>query len=277
MAPRLSVVVPTLAGDASTTIASLGSQTVTDWELIVVTGVRPAGRARNEGIARSSASLLLFLDDDAKLGDEHVLERMLSALAPGVGVVGSSKLVPPEATRFQRRVGREVPGWTHPVRETVEAADPPLHRYGFTPATTTCCLIPRDVIDDVGAFDERLPTGEDTELFFRIRSRGYRLVIAPCAWTWHAPPATVRALVRKSYWYGVGHAHEALLHPGRRMRLRRIVVDGLRRKLGRRPHRGAGGSAAVLERRARVRGPLSVIALLASAAGYAAGRLGHGR
>ncbi|HEY3335547.1 MAG TPA: glycosyltransferase [Candidatus Limnocylindrales bacterium] len=222
MPRRISVIIPTLSGDAAGTIASLRTQTVTDWELIVVSGVRPAGRARNEGIGRATGDLLVFIDDDARFGDPSVLGRMVDALAPGIGVVGTAKLLPATATPFQQRVAREVPGWVHPVVGTQVDVEPPVDRYGFTAVTTTCCLIERKVLEAVGGFNETLPTGEDTELFYRIRRAGYRFVIPADAWAWHSPPATVRALARKCFWYGVGHCHEAHLHPERRMRARDV-------------------------------------------------------
>ena len=212
--------IPSLSGDVSGAAASLERQTMTDWELIVVTGERPAARARNIGVTRARGELILFLDDDARLGHPRVLEQLVETASDSrIGVVGTSKILPADASAFQRRVAAEVPRWVFPVVTEQLVSNPPIDAYGFTAATTTGCLIPRHVLEEVGGFDERLPTGEDTELFYRIRRAGYEFVIAARSWTDHSPPATLRVLLTKSFRYGVGAALESKLAPDRNMAL----------------------------------------------------------
>lgn len=216
--PLLSVVVPSLSGRADRARASLATQTVSDWELVVVTGVRPAARARNEGVARAAADLVLFLDDDTELGHERVLEQMLAAVEPpDVGVVGTSKSLPPDSNWLQRRIGIEVPRAVTPVLDESIDSNPPLDSYGYTLVATMCCLVRRECFERIGGFDEDLVTGEDPDFFYRVRRAGYRLRVPANCWVTHAPPATLRVLLQKSFMYGVGHAHESRLEPGRRM------------------------------------------------------------
>ncbi len=216
--PRVSVVIPSLTGDVAQARASLDRQTITDWELCVVTGVRPAGRARNSGVSQTTADLILFLDDDAEFGHERVLEAMLAEMtSPDIAVVGSSRVLPPMNTRLQRRIMREVARWESPILNTSLESNPPLDRYGFSEATTTCCLVRRSALVDVGGFDERLTTGEDPELFYRLRRAGYRFIVPAQAWTYHAPPARLDRFLVKCFHYGAGHAQEAWLEPSRGM------------------------------------------------------------
>jgi len=53
----------------------------------------------------------------------------------------------------------------------------------------------------------------DTEFLRRMRKRGYRMVLVPDTWVWHPAPATLWALVRKHYLYGIGFAQEVRLDP----------------------------------------------------------------
>jgi cellulose synthase/poly-beta-1,6-N-acetylglucosamine synthase-like glycosyltransferase len=218
-APSVSVIIPSWSGDVSRLRGSLDRQTYRRFTVQVVKGVAPAARARNMGVAATSGDLLLFVDDDAYFGHERVLETLVETLMadPTVGVVGPSKLIPPSVNWLQRRIASEVPRWVYPVTPTAVEANPPLDRYGFSGITTTCCLMPRAVFDRVGGFDERLPTGEDTALFYRIHRAGYRFVIPGRCWVYHDPPRTLGQLVRKSFRYGVGHALEARDAPERRM------------------------------------------------------------
>jgi hypothetical protein len=233
--PAIALIIPSLDGDVEPLLASVRRQTLQPSEIEVVRGISPNGRARNMGVARTSAPLLVFVDDDALLGDEHVIERLVAPLLadPSIGVTGASKLLPPDAPWFQRWVAREVPRIVHPVvdRPLESNPDPPSF---YCEITTTCCAMRRSVFEAAGGFDQALIRGVDTEFFVRIRRLGigdrgpgafgskplvsssqspvpgtqYRFVLVPHAWTYHPAPSNLRALLRKHFLYGVGHAQE---------------------------------------------------------------------
>src|SRR5512138_1743918 len=75
--PKVSIIVPSWTGEVSRLEESIRQQTFRDYELEIVTGVSPAGRARNIGARRSHGDILLFIDDDAYFGNPHVLERLV--------------------------------------------------------------------------------------------------------------------------------------------------------------------------------------------------------
>lgn len=213
----VAVVVPTLTGDVGRLLAALSTQTLQPVEIEVVSGVRPSGRARNLGVARTTAEVIVFLDDDALPVDDACLARLVEPLASDatIGVVGAAKLIPPGSTRFQRRVAREVPRIEHPVATELVETNPPIGRHGYSDVTTTCCAVRRTVLAEVGGFDDDLFRGVDTELFYRVRTAGYRLCLAAGAAVHHPAPPTLRALVVKHFHYGIGYAQEVQLHPER--------------------------------------------------------------
>jgi GT2 family glycosyltransferase len=218
--PRASIIVPSWTGEVSRLLASLKAQTYQDYELIVVQKTSPASRARNRGVTQSCGEVIVFVDDDAYFGHERVLEQLIAALDadPSVGVAGSSKLLPPNATRWQRWVAREVPRWTYPVVREDTESNPPTDHYGFTGITSTCCVLRRSVFEALGGFDETLTTGpEDTEFFYRVRRAGYRFIIPANCWVYHDPPPSLGTLLRKSFRYGIGHAQEVRKAPERHM------------------------------------------------------------
>lgn len=219
--PRVSVIVPTRDGAIDRLKASLDAQGFRDYELIVVQGVSPAGRARNQGARQARADLLLFVDDDAYCGAPDTLARLVAVAdeRPELAVVGTAKILPPDASPLQRRIAREVPRWVFPVTDTLLESNPATGEYGFTALSTTCILMRRAWFDAVGGFDEGLSTGEDTEFFYRLRVRGARFAVAPKTWVCHPPPASLRELVRKSFAYGIGHALEAWSAPERGMQV----------------------------------------------------------
>src|ERR671932_2930816 len=195
--PTVALIIPSLHGDVAPLLASVRRQTLQPAEVEVVRGVRPNGRARNRGVMRTAAPVLVFVDDDATLGDEHVIANLVAPLLDdaSVGVSGASKLLPPDAPWFQRWAAREVPRIVHPVvaRPLETNPDPPAF---YCEITTTCCAMRRAVFEQAGGFDEMLVRGVDTEFFVRVRRHGYRRLLAPRNWVYPPAPATLGALLR---------------------------------------------------------------------------------
>jgi hypothetical protein len=243
--PQVALIIPSLSGDAEALLASVRRQTLQPAEVVVVLGVRPNGRARNQGVAQTKAPLLVFVDDDAVLGDEHVLANLVAPLLedPTIGVTGASKLLPPGAPAFQRWVAREVPRIEHPIVAQPLETNPEPPSY-YCEITTTCCAMRRAVFEQAGGFDATLVRGVDTEFFVRLRrlttdigpptademdksidrrssvvgrrpSEHYRLLLVPNTWAYHPAPATLLELLRKHFLYGVGHAQEVRRDPCR--------------------------------------------------------------
>jgi GT2 family glycosyltransferase len=213
--PRVALIIPSLHGSAPGLEEDARKQTRVPDEVIVVNGVRPNGRARNEGARRTTAEILVFVDDDARFGHAGVIENLVRPLIRDstVGVTGSSKLVPPDAPAFQRAVARQVPRIEHPVvREPLET-NPPLDGHGYCEITTTCAALRRKVWDEAGGFDEKLFRGVDTDFFTRVRRLGVRFILVPDTWVWHPAPGSLRELVRKHFFYGVGFSQEVKIEP----------------------------------------------------------------
>jgi cellulose synthase/poly-beta-1,6-N-acetylglucosamine synthase-like glycosyltransferase len=91
--PRISVVIPTLSDVESRVLEMLRSQTLPPGEIEVVRGVRPNGRARNAGVARTHGDVLVFLDDDARPAHEQLIEKLVAPLLSdaGIGATGASR------------------------------------------------------------------------------------------------------------------------------------------------------------------------------------------
>ena len=217
--PAVSIIIPSWTGEVNHVMESIEQQTFHDYEIIIVKGVSPAARARNLGIQKARGDILLFIDDDASFGHEHIFCSMMHLLEENeqVAIVGISQQVSTEITRFQREVASQVPRYSYPVVSENTISNPPLHSFGFTAVTTLCCAVRRSVFKEVGGFNEALISGEDTDFFYRVHRQGYNLVVAANCWVYHDPPANLKTLLRKSFWYGIGHALEARISPERGM------------------------------------------------------------
>lgn len=207
--PQIAVVIPALNGEITALRASIARQTWQPRQIEVAVGVRPNGKARNTATVRTTAPYLVFIDDDAILANDDAIEQLVKPLLtdPTIGVTGASKLLPPDASAFQRWVAREVPRIEHAVVQTPLESNPDPPSF-YCELTTTCCAMRREVYDEVAGFNNELIRGVDTEFFTRIRRAGYRFILVPNTWTWHPAPANLWALLRKHWLYGVGHAQE---------------------------------------------------------------------
>ncbi|MFD3164770.1 glycosyltransferase [Herpetosiphon sp. NSE202] len=214
--PQIAVVIPALNGEISALRASLARQTWQPSQIEVAVGVRPNGKARNIATVRSNAPYVVFIDDDAVLANDDALEQLVKPLLSDqtIGVTGAAKLLPPDASAFQRWVAREVPRIEHAVVQTPLESNPDPPSF-YCELTTTCCAMRRTVYDEVGGFNNELIRGVDTEFFTRVRRAGYRFILVPHTWTWHPAPANLWALLRKHWLYGLGHAQEVRRDPAR--------------------------------------------------------------
>lgn len=212
--PTISLIVPSLHGVGPALRASIEQQDIHVHDTAFVEGVRPNGRARNQGVARTTGDILVFVDDDAVLGSPDVVANLVAPLLADttVGITGATRILPPDAPPWQRRVAREVPRTEHPIAQhlTETNPDPPFY---YCDITATCCAMRRAVFEEAGGFNNMLIRGVDTDMFVRIRQMGYRFLLVPHTWVYHPAPANLRALLRKHFAYGLGSSQLVRLHP----------------------------------------------------------------
>ena len=208
--PRLSVIIPSLDGyrDGSVPrlLESVKAQTFTDYELHVIKGVSPQGRAINQGAAVARGSILLILDDDSQVGNAHVFQRLIDALDGDgrIGMAGASIVPANNATAFELRAARQFPRFNTPLVDVITDSDLACHG---------CCAIPKVVFDAVGGEREDIVRGLDPDLRVRLREAGYRVVLVPGAFIHHPMPGSWRKLMRIFFRNGSGSAYARKFQP----------------------------------------------------------------
>ncbi|MBM4412287.1 MAG: glycosyltransferase family 2 protein [Chloroflexi bacterium] len=214
---RIAAIIPSLHGTHLAALeTALRSQTRPPDAIIVIRGVSPNGRARNLGVAQTDAEWLLFFDDDAMPGHPDLIEQLLaSATKPGIGAVGSARVLPLDAPPFQHHVAAQVARIIHPVvpHDTITNPDSP---HFYCTITTTCLLIHRSWFTRAGGFNDTLIRGVDTEFLVRLRrlhtpEQPVNIVQAGQTWVYHPAPDTLGHLWQKHLNYGMGHAQEVRL------------------------------------------------------------------
>jgi len=200
----VSVVIPSgdgsRGGNVDRLLEDLRGQTLQPDQVEVVRGVSPNGHARNVGVERTTGGILVFLDDDVRLGAPDVLRLFVEYLVADdrLGIVGTSQLLPPDSTRFQRRCAQQLSRSESPVVQELTDSDM---------VTTQCCAMRRLVLAEVGGFHDRIRRGVDPELRHRVRRAGYRIAVIPNAWHYHPMPSTLRALLRMAWRNGAASAY----------------------------------------------------------------------
>ena len=131
--------------------------------------------ARNIGIRESVGDILVFIDADC-VAETNWLEGLLSAYDKGHRVVGGAVSVDGN-TYWQRCYNLTMFHNFLPTRPSGKRAN----------LGSLNLLVSREVMEEVGLFDERLRRGQDTELTLRMRRHGHDLYFEPRAIVKHFP------------------------------------------------------------------------------------------
>jgi len=145
---------------------------------------------RNEGAAKSSGQVLVFLDADVVL--THAWEVNIGATLQRLKdhprlVTGSACGVPEDSSWLERN-------WFGPQQNGRSAHINSGH-----------LVVNAAFFRELGGFDEELETGEDYDLSMRALSAGGRLESNPALAVVHLGfPRTLRAFVQREAWHGRG-------------------------------------------------------------------------
>jgi O-antigen biosynthesis protein len=144
-------------------------------------------RLCNAGARAARGEFLLFLNNDTEVLHPGWLERLLRvARRPDVGVVGATLLYPDGTIQHAGLFPRAGGVWVHGYRGLTPDAPGDRGELGYVrtvPAVTgACLLIGREFFEELGGFDERLPTTyNDVDLCLRARARGRLVAVTPHA------------------------------------------------------------------------------------------------
>jgi len=229
---------------------------------------RGRSRALNAGLLRARGRFVVITDDDClpTAGWLTELERAIESLDARTillgrvvaGPVAPGKGDPPAI--FDEPVPRTFAG-----RVDRDLIHPNV-------------AIPRELFDEIGAFDERLgvgtdlPGGEDNDFGYRLMRAGWRIAYRPEPTVEHAAWRSVaeRAALKRAYGLGQGGFYAKHLKRGDAFIAWRLLRDVARTA------RAAGG-AAVRGRGAEARGHLAYLRGLLEGAGRMAARGSRGR
>jgi cellulose synthase/poly-beta-1,6-N-acetylglucosamine synthase-like glycosyltransferase len=149
-----------------------------------------APAAYNYAMKMVSNGVLGFIDADAKVEKEWLNKLVTHLDDPQVaGISGGIETWNTENA------------WARSIGYDLKNRYARLKKYVVRVATMNL-LLKKSVIEAVGGFDENLPSQYDTDLGFRITSRGYKILFEPNAKCYHFNRSTVSGYFRQQLQYG---------------------------------------------------------------------------
>ena len=149
-----------------------------------------APAAYNHAMNIVSSDIIGFVDSDAKV-EQAWLNKLVIHLGDTqvAGVSGGIETWNTENA------------WARSIGYDLKSRYARLKKYVVRVATMNL-LLKKSVIEEVGGFDENLPSQYDTDLGFRITSKGYLILFEPNAKCYHFNRSTVKGYFRQQLQYG---------------------------------------------------------------------------
>ena len=161
---KISVIIPTLPNESVKGV--LKHLKNVDYpknkvEIFVITGFNPS-KQRNEGIKKSTGSIILFLDNDSFVRPDY-LKHMLS-LHKKFDIVGGPALTLSTDTFIQKCFGYVLGSYFATQKMQARFRAVGKLRYATEKELILCNLsIKKKALDSFGGFDERLYPNEENE------------------------------------------------------------------------------------------------------------------
>jgi O-antigen biosynthesis protein len=151
---------------------------------------RGAAAARNAGLADANGEVVAFTDADCTVDPDWLARLVCPLQDPGVGIAGGTILAARGGNEIER-FGEEI----HDHRRAIEDLRPPY-------AITMSWASRREVLRELGGFDERFLRVQDVDLSYRAIQAGYRLAFVADAVVYHRNEDSLRGLFREGFVHG---------------------------------------------------------------------------
>jgi glycosyltransferase involved in cell wall biosynthesis len=167
----------------------------------IVEKKRGSGAARNRGLTMVKGNFIAFVDADAYLPEdwsEKAYKTLKRTEKDVVGVGG------PLLSMGKSSIGRSLDG--------LSFGKPRNDGISYTNALNASgVLFKRSVFNEI-RFDEEFIRGQDTEIGFRMRQKGFKLLYDSNLVIYHKNPTTMADLVKKWFTYGKSFPLSYLKH-----------------------------------------------------------------
>lgn len=174
---------------------------------IVANELATPGYARNAGAELGNAEWLVFIDADTQPGADLLDRYFEPAPGPATGLLAGGVLdeaVPPRTSAAARYAYLKA---SMSQRQTFR-----LGEWGFAQLANAACR--RRALEEVGGIREDIRAGEDADLCYRLRFRGWEIERREQAFVVHRNRQTITSFVAQKALHGSGAAWLEGAYPG---------------------------------------------------------------
>lgn len=151
------------------------------------------GKSRNYGIERATGDVVAFIDGDC-IANPFWMREMRQSVEEGAAVVAG------------KTIAMGLRSW-----EELERVE--LNYKGFDLSFPSCNIaFKKEVLDEIGGFDDWFITAEDIDLNLRAVAKGHALRFNPKMIVYHRLKSTLYGFFRQAFWNGAGRKQLTMKH-----------------------------------------------------------------
>ena len=225
---KISVVIPTYndAKDIRKCLDSLKKQTLEwgkDFEVIVVDGHSTDGTdeiakemgakvvyedigsragACNVGAGHVSSDIIVFTDADAYFPEDW-LEKILKKFDEGYDVVGGDDILGEDASEFEKLL----------FSFDIFRGNPKNEKAMVNRLRGVNTAYRKEIFEKVGGFDQELASVEETEMHWRMKRAGAKMIYDPKIFVYHHRRRSVKGLIKQMLRNGIGRINVIKKNP----------------------------------------------------------------
>lgn len=172
---------------------------------------------RNDGVKAASYDYIAFVDADCEVPEEWLKTLTDNYLKyqsqiEGLAAVGGANILPQDSQGFLKAIGIILDSYLGSLGSVqgMILKEP----CQIESVSTVNALYLKKVINEINGFDESLlDQGEDADLNFRLRQKGYQFMFIPGSFVWHKMRSSPRKWFNNMFRYGKARARLLKRHP----------------------------------------------------------------
>ena len=182
-------------------------------EIIVARGKQPSVQ-RNLALKQATGDIIYFLDDDSVPLPSNLRRAVEHFSKPDVKMVGGPNVCPTDAPMVEQMFALTMGSKLAFAASSARYRSTGQVRESSEKELILCNLLARrDIVIELGGFDESLYPNEENALMDGIQARGGKLIYDPELLVYRRPRPNLQAFAKMLMTYGRGRAEQVRLHP----------------------------------------------------------------